>query len=455
MSVRPHRRAVTQPAAVGEVDPFQATACSLRSIWRGLLDESFAFWMICGYLVVEYVRPQSILPALDFLPWGKVVLALALIGLATERRTRLVSDPANTILTLFLLSLVASTVFAQYPKVSMEHWFDFFGWYLIYFLVINVVTSERRFVIFLALFLLASFKLSFFGARTWAFRGFSFTTWGIMGPSGPFQNSGELSVQMLMFAPIAYEYANYLKSRTSAKAYLLMLALPITAAMTVIGASSRGSQVALAYQAYRSLLKARLSLRSIALGAAVVWLAIALLPAEQIRRFETAGSDTTSQQRLLYWDRGYQMIQEHPVLGVGYYNFAPYFAEHFPEDMLFGFAQLPHNIFIQVGTDAGLIGLICFLALIFRSFQCCRTIVALHESSPHPSFAANIAKGLTVALWGFLIAGQFVTITYYPFFWMNLALSVALLNIVRNPSGATRGPRAEPGNGRALVRPRH
>jgi hypothetical protein len=49
-----------------------------------------------------------------------------------------------------------------------------------------------------------------------------------------------------------------------------------------------------------------------------------------------------------------------------------------------------------------------------------------------------MAKGLNIAMWGFIIAGQFVTVAYYPFPWVNLALTVALGNIVK------RSPRAAP-----------
>lgn len=419
------------PATPVVDDRFFEIASSVRNLWTGLLRESFSFWMLCGYLVVEYVRPQSIMPSLDFLPWGKVALLLAMVGLLLEKKARFVSDPANLLMTIFLFTLVASSTLAVYPDVSWDHWFNFFGWYVIYFLVVNILTNERRFVIFLVLFLLASFKLSFFGARTWAFRGFSFTNWGIMGPSGPFQNSGELSVQMLMFGPVAYQYALYLRPHVSRAAFLALLFVPFTAAMTVIGASSRGAQLALAYQSYRVLLKRRLTLRSLVAAGAVVALVIALFPQEQIDRFRSAGDDTTSMQRILYWKRGAEMIAENPVLGVGYFNFPQYFADHYPGDVLVGVAQLPHNILIQIGTDAGFLGLTLFAALVIRNFQCCRRIQKATAQAPEAMFATSIAKGLSVSLWGFLIAGQFVTIAYYPFFWINLALSVALLNVVR------------------------
>src|SRR6185437_3907717 len=141
--------------------------------------------------------------------------------------------------------------------------------------------------------------------------------------------------------------------------------------------------------------------------------------------------DNTSVQRLEYWSAGIQMIKDHPYLGVGYFNFPPYFAVHYPEELWHGTAQLPHNIFIQVGTDAGLTGLAIFLMLIYRNLRMARDIQRECESkSGAPKFAASVAKGLGTATWGFVIAGQFVTVTYYPFLWINLALTVSLANIV-------------------------
>jgi putative inorganic carbon (HCO3(-)) transporter len=415
----------------------------LGGMWSAFWKEHFSFWMICGYLLAEYVRPQSIMPSLDVLPWGKVFLIGSLLGLVADRNRKWVSDPANLLMTLFLAVILVSSAFAEYPSVSWLHWFDFFGWYVIYFLIISIVTTERRLFIFLALFLLASFKLSFFGARTWAMRGFSFTSWGLMGPPGFFQNSGELSIQMLMFAPVAYQVALFLKPYISKLKYWFLLLMPLTAGMTVMGASSRGSQVGLVYQVYRSLLKGRLSIRTFIIVAVVAGAAWSLFPEEQKARFSSVGEDTTSQQRILYWKRGLEMIQAHPVLGVGFYNFAPYFADHYPQDMLYGAAQLPHNIFVQVGTDTGLLGLGLFGLILYRNFRCCREVQRLVAApKPEAAFTSTVAKGLAISMWGFIIAGQFVTVTYYPFPWINLAMSVALLNIVKRQQAPAPKARA-------------
>lgn len=403
-------------------------ALRFRRVAAHLAREHFSFWMICCYLLFEYVRPQAIWTSIDVLPWATAFLALTLVGLLLDRNKRWVSDPANWLITAYMLAFLAASISAVYPDWAWKYFKEMLSWYVVYFLVVNTVTTERRLLVFIGIFLLASYKLSFFGARTWIMRGFSFEAWGIQGPHGFFMNSGELTVQMLMFAPVAYYLAAFMRPHISRLKYAVLMTLPITAALTVLGASSRGSQLGLAYQSYRIFLKERVTVKGIALVAAVAAIGWNLLPAEQKERFAEAGSDSTSEQRLLYWKHGLEMIRDHPVLGVGPFNFPPYYEEHWPEDLLMGSTQVPHNIFIQIGTDTGVTGLLIFVALIWRSFVVARSVRAM-DLRDKP-FGA-LANGFIISLWGFLIAGQFVTIAYYPFFWMNLAMTVALGSIAR------------------------
>ena len=372
-------------------------------IVRHFSREHFSFWMISAYLFFEYVRPQAIIPAIDFAPWPTVFLALALLGRLVDRDTRWVSDSTNLWITGFMLTILVASLTAIYPEWSWKYFPEMASWFVVYFIVVNVVTTERRLLIFLAIFLLASFKLSLFGARTWIMRGFAFEAWGIQGPPGFFMNSGELSVQMLMAAPVAYQLAQFFKPHLTRLKYWFMMSIPVTCVLTVMGASSRGSQVGLVYQFYRTFLKGRLSIRTLIAVGVVAALGYSLLPDEQKTRFTEAGSDRTSEQRLIYWQRGLEMFQEHPVLGVGYFNFPPYFEQHFPQDIHSGSTQVPHNIFVQVGTDAGTVGLFFFGMLLWRNIRLAREIQQMQM--PDKPYAV-IARGLLIAFWGFIIAGR-------------------------------------------------
>ncbi len=406
-------------------------ALNIRAIWGHFKKEGFTFWMICGYLFVEYVRPQSIIPALDILPWGKFFVVLSLVGALADRKIKWVADAANKWMFLYLLLVVFSCFNAFYPEVSWRHFADFYGWFVVYFLIINIVNTRKRFFIFLLIFLVCAFKISLGCAKNWAMRGFAFADWGLMGPPGFFQNSGELSILMLSFGPVAYRLVSFLKTNTSKPKFYVLLAMPITAAMTVIGASSRGSQIALVVQLVLIFFR-KISIRSIIVLSIVAWLGYSLLPEEQKARFADTGHDKTSMQRILYWQHGREMIKEHPMSGVGFFNFAPYYEEYFSYDMLYRHAELPHNIFIQVGTDLGVPGLIVYVMLIWRNFAATVSTRKLIRKSGNMQcdFAYSLSGGFDAAFCGFLIAGQFVTVGYYPFMWINLALVVALRNVV-------------------------
>jgi O-antigen ligase len=407
-------------------------ALRLRSLWSAFVKEHFSFWMTCGYLFFEYVRPQSIYPALDFLPWAQIFLLLAIVGWMFDTKSRWVAAPANKWIIAFLLVTTASVFNAMYPANTQEQFKELLTWIVVYFVLVLNTNNRQRLYILILIFLLASFKLSLSLAIKWAARGFSFTSWGLQGPPGYFTNSGELSIQMLVYAPVAYHLYHYIKPHLSKTKKALMLAMPITAAMTIIGASSRGSQLALVYLVYDFFLKKRLSIKAIIITTLAAIAVYQAIPAEQMQRLHDIGSDKTSQQRLLYWKRGLEMIEEHPVLGVGFYNFAPYFDAHFPEDRLYGEAQLPHNIFIQVGTDSGLVGLSAYLMLIWSAFRANTKTRKLATGLGEPGgvFIA-LSRGLDAGAVGFLIAGQFVTVGYYPFLWVNLAFSVAIHNICK------------------------
>jgi putative inorganic carbon (HCO3(-)) transporter len=440
-----------------------------KALWKQLRNEHFAFWMACLYLGLQYFDPLRIYHSLEAIPLDKVAIGLALLALPMDPRRRWVRDSTNVWITLFALVIVISCAVATYPPISWDNWFKFFNWYVIYFLIINIVTTTERYFVFLAIFLIANFKLSFFGARTWVGRGFGFTTWGIAGPPGYFQNSSDFSSEMLMFAPIAFELALFLRPRVRRVTYWFLMLGALTGAMTVLGASSRGSQVALVAQGGWVAIQRKLKLKVLITIVLVAGLGYALLPVAEKARFSDVGTDKTSVQRLDYWRAGLKMIENHPFFGVGYYNFAPVYASHSSDKLWNGKPQLPHNIFIQVGTDSGLIGLGVFLILIYRNLKLARDIrVTCSKHEDAPAFAPSVARGLALTTWGFVIAGQFNTVSYYPFLWINLALAVSLGNIVHravehganvasvHPRGPHSGLTADPAAGRgALAVPRN
>ena len=164
------------------------------------------------------------------------------------------------------------------------------------------------------------------------------------------------------------------------------------------------------------------------------------------------GDDETSQSRFYYWETGVQVAMDHPVLGVGYENWIDYFSEHYPP---FGHNyEQPHNIFIEAAAELGFLGLIAFLLLIAHTFRMNRSTRRRVARHPQGRILYYMALGLDAGLIGYLVSGFFVTVLWYPYFWINYAMTAALFKVARDEAGAARplGSASVPARRMAIAR---
>lgn len=407
------------------------------AIWKTFYNESFSFYMCCAYLFFEYVRPQAIWPFLDAYPyWARSFIMLAIVGWAFDPKREFVWTKFTTGIFAYLVLVVISSNLAYWPEVSSSNFMDFFNWVVVFFVLTQTVTTRQRLYILLLIFMIASFKLSFYGARTFALRGFAFADWGLAGPEGYFQNPGELAIQMLMFAPMSLFIIQGIKKYLKKWQIYTLYLMPITAVLTIIGTNTRGGQLALAAQVLALVTITKHRVKILIVIVLIGFIGFQLLPEEQKARFESSGEDDTSIQRLLYWKHGWQMMKDHPLFGIGYFNFPEYFTRYHSEDIILpmlirrGRAELPHNIFIQIGTDTGFTGLVVFVGLMMGSVV---SMVKLGHKARQDGdeFFSQLPKGMNLALLGYVVAGQFVTVGYYPFFWIHLMFVVSLITCQR------------------------
>jgi O-antigen ligase len=438
--IQPRRPAAIAPSAPGKLSgaALKASLYSIKvgEIWRFLKKQPISFWCINLYMFFEYVRPQQTYPGINVLPWtwGFIWLALASFIWEGFRLRRLYT--ADMMLALFSAAILLSSYLAVFPQQSFDELSLFFTWVLIYLLITNIVSTEQRFLIFMLAFMLYSAKMSQHGARTFAERGGGFASWGATGGSAWFRNSGEFGIQMCVFFPISVYFIQALRRYWPKVKTLVFLLMPASAAISIVASSSRGAVLGLVPVVFWMMMKSRQRVKALVLGvvmAATVWV---LIPEEQKTRFTEMGDDATSQTRLIFWQRGLEMMREYPFTGVGYQNWFMYTSLNYPP--LYGaggrpFNQLPHNIFIEAGAELGYTGLLLFVGLIGVTLYTNYKTRKLARRLPgRGDFSTGMAHGLDAAMIGYLAAGMFVTVFYYPFFWINLAMTVALHNVVVN-----------------------
>jgi O-antigen ligase len=411
------------------------------AIWRFLLTQPAAFWCVCIYLFFEYVRPQQLFPVIDVLPWGQVIIGLTTITMLAGGAGFRRYSPADTALGIYAVIVLLSSATAYIPMESVRNYIFFFSWVLVYVLISNIVVTEKRFIIFMLAFLLYNAQMAFGAMKQWASFGFGFRTWGVTGGAGWFNNSGEFGVAMCIFFPTAFYFALALRDRLPKWKFLLLLAMAGSAVLGTVASSSRGALVGVAAAGMWMLVKSKYRARAIIAAVALVAVVLVVLPPEQKTRFSESGTDKSSVTRLTYWRRGVQMTEDYPLLGVGYFNWLPYYQRTYGVS-----GQLPHNIFIQASAELGYTGLAAFLGLIGVTLGLNRRTRRRAARAANGHFIFLMAHSLDAALMGFLASGFFVTVLYYPFFWINLSMTVALNEVARRelavvPVVATKGRR--------------
>ena len=409
------------PGGVGQPSPAAALyPLKLRALWRSFAKQPASFKLVCVYVFFEYVRPQQIYEWLAVLPWGNIAIGAAVLAFFLEGN-RIRFEMPDGLLLAFTGVLLMSSVTAIRPDLSFAALKDWLTWVLIYLLIANTVVTEVRFLLFTALYLLWNFKMAQSGVRSWAADGFAFRDWGASGAPGWFSNSGEFGLQMAVYLPLVLAFYGALRSHWSKFIKLVAGAMVFCAVMSIVASSSRGALLALAAMVLWRLPTTRYKWRALAgtiVLAGFVWV---VLPPEQKERFRTAGEDKTSTNRTLYWQRGRAVIAERPVFGLGYKNWADW------HGWTYGYRALPHNIFIEAGAEMGVTGLLSFVALIGGTLVINRRTRRLARAKgEHGRFIVDSAFALDAAMVGYLAGGFFVTVLFYPYFWINFAMTVAL-----------------------------
>lgn len=139
-------------------------------------------------------------------------------------------------------------------------------------------------------------------------------------------------------------------------------------------------------------------------------------------------------ERVVFWQTGYEVFNDYPVLGVGIGNAGYYFPEKMPafgygltevSRLLFEYSGLPNtkSMWTRLAAETGLIGLSLFLTWLAVLWFSGRS---LKHSTNRLTQAIGLF-GLFVMV-GLLIEGFSVDTFALPYFWLSLGILTAGLN---------------------------
>lgn len=140
---------------------------------------------------------------------------------------------------------------------------------------------------------------------------------------------------------------------------------------------------------------------------------------------------TSDEGRLRLWRRGVGYMLDHPVLGVGAGNFpraegtiSP-LIERAPRGRSVKWGP-PHNSYVQVGAELGIVGLLIFAAFLISVFR------ALSRFPTRTGPPVRLAQSLTASLIGFVVGAFFLTLAYHDMLYMLTSLALGLQQVTVN-----------------------
>jgi putative inorganic carbon (HCO3(-)) transporter len=158
-------------------------------------------------------------------------------------------------------------------------------------------------------------------------------------------------------------------------------------------------------------------------------LSLSASPLSKVNRSPAKIETTSMQARMIVWTDTLQLLADRWWLGYGPATFVHIFAERYP----FALADLegpdvwvtdPHNFFLVLLVDAGIVGLAAFLWIMITFGRLVCTVFA-HTVDQATQATLAAITGSVIA---FLIQAQFnpTIIVLSALFWLNLALGVGM-----------------------------
>lgn len=369
------------------------------------------------------------------------LFSLVVRALTTKKFVWRLDGMGLMIVSMILIYLIASiTSFA--PFKSVQIWAVYFAFMIFYFVIINTIKTKTQLFNLLKVFALSALFVCLYGIAQYVF------DWNIsqawmdeemfedikMRIYSTLENPNVLGEYILLTLPICI---SLMWTAKKALPRIIYGGMSLVLALALILTFSRGCWLGIMAAAAIFITFAAGKLWGLALIALPVIPFI--LPESIINRFTSIGDmkDSSTSYRVYIWMGTLLMLKDYWISGVGPGTEA--FTQVYPFYSYNGIvAPHPHNLFLQIITESGVIGLAVFLLLLFLFFK--NLSVGCQYFGKGSKFSV-IMIGIASAVAGFLLQGMFDNCFYnyrvFMIFWAVLAIGIAACHIARTEYNQT------------------
>jgi O-antigen ligase len=176
---------------------------------------------------------------------------------------------------------------------------------------------------------------------------------------------------------------------------------------------------------------------------AITPLSIPLLPASYTDRLvelvemtpsvknSTGPDDIAIEGRLGEMIAAWQMFKDNPILGVGAGHYSMYFQGYTLRlnTMPRGEKRDAHSLYLEIAAEKGVMGLSVFALVVWTAARnLWQARAAFREAGLHEY--KGIAEALGLGLFGFLLAGIFLHLSYPQYLWLQIGIALSLPAVV-------------------------
>jgi probable O-glycosylation ligase (exosortase A-associated) len=236
-----------------------------------------------------------------------------------------------------------------------------------------------------------------------------------------------MGLALIMTIPLL----RYLQLTTkSAGVRALLVGSMLLCAVAAVGSQSRGALLGLAAMGSFLWLKSRNKMFTALLGAMAIGIVLLVMPQQWYDRMatiQTYDQDQSAIGRINAWHMAYNMAKDRP-LGGGFHSFQYLtFAMYAPDP---DNVHDSHSIYFEVLGEHGFGGLALFLLLGLMTWRTASWIIDRARRDREKRWAADLAQMVQVSLVGYAIAGAFLGLAYFDFYYTLVAIIVLTKTVV-------------------------
>jgi len=332
---------------------------------------------------------------------------------------KFINHQINVGILVFTFFVLISLITAEVKELALEHFFQYVKCVLVFFCVINLITKKKYIRYAYIVIVSSSAILALYSIHR-------FLTSGISGLrfSGVTRDPNYLALILVPTIPLAI---SIIKTQKNLFIRVMMILSIIFCISTILMTYSRGGVLALSvtflWVIYDNRKKKIFSFLSIIVLIILVYLFITEF-SHYKKLIHLVSKDTSFMQRLNLYQGGLKMIIDRPIWGVGLGNFLIWSSRYAGLVT----SLVAHNIFLQVGGETGVFGLMAFIFILGSAWFSIRRSqgITLRNKDSELNF---LTVGLKISLFSFLVGSMFLTSHFDYALWVLLALAIVIERI--------------------------